>query len=181
MIVLNGIELRRGARVLLSEASATLHPGEKIGLVGRNGAGKSSLFALLAGRLHEDRGQFSLPAQWQKAEVEQHMPETDQGATDFVLEGDERLMQAHAELQQAEASGDGERIALAHTHLHDVGAFDAKSRAQSLILGLGFQMNALDQPVNSFSGGWRMRLQLDRKSTRLNSSHSQQSRMPSSA
>ena len=162
MIVLNGIELRRGARVLLSEASATLHPGEKIGLVGRNGAGKSSLFALLAGRLHEDRGQFSLPAQWQKAEVEQHMPETDQAATDFVLEGDERLMQAQTELTQAEASGDGEHIALAHTHLHDVGAFDAKSRAQSLILGLGFQMNALDQPVNSFSGGWRMRLQLAR-------------------
>ena len=71
-------------------------------------------------------------------------------------------MQARAELQQAEALGDGERIALAHTHLHDVGAFDAKSRAQSLILGLGFQMNALDQPVNSFSGGWRMRLQLAR-------------------
>ena len=121
MIVLNGIELRRGARVLLSEASATLHPGEKIGLVGRNGAGKSSLFALLAGRLHEDRGQFSLPAQWQKAEVEQHMPETDQAATDFVLEGDEKLMQARAELQQAEALGDGERIALAHTHLHEIG------------------------------------------------------------
>ncbi len=162
MIVLDGIELRRGARVLLTEASVTLHPGEKIGLVGRNGAGKSSLFALLAGRLHEDRGQFSVPAAWQRAEVEQHMPETGQGATDFVLAGDQRLLDAHAGLTQAEQTGDGERIALAHAHLHDVGAFDAKARAQSLILGLGFALDALDRPVNSFSGGWRMRLQLAR-------------------
>jgi ATP-binding cassette subfamily F protein 3 len=162
MIVLDGIELRRGARVLLSEASVTLHPGEKIGLVGRNGAGKSSLFALLAGRLHEDRGSIGVPAQWQRAEVEQHMPETDQGATDFVLAGDQRLMDAQAQLAQAEATGDGEKIADAHAVLHDVGAFDARSRAQSLILGLGFQMNALDRPVNGFSGGWRMRLQLAR-------------------
>ncbi len=162
MIVLEGIELRRGARVLLADASVTLHPGEKIGLVGRNGAGKSSLFALFAGRLHEDQGQFSIPTQWQRAEVEQHMPETDQGATDFVLAGDQRLTQAQAQLSQAEQSGEGERIAHAHAELHDVGAFDARARAQSLILGLGFQVDALDRPVNSFSGGWRMRLQLAR-------------------
>jgi ATP-binding cassette subfamily F protein 3 len=162
MIVLDGIELRRGARVLLSEASVSLHPGEKIGLVGRNGAGKSSLFALLAGRLHEDKGSFSIPAQWQRAEVEQHMPETDQGATEFVLAGDQRLSDAQAQLALAEQSGDGEQIAHAHAVLHDVGAFDARARAQSLILGLGFQMDTLDRPVNSFSGGWRMRLQLAR-------------------
>ena len=162
MIVLDRIELRRGARVLLSEASVTLHPGEKIGLVGRNGAGKSSLFSLLAGRLHEERGEFSLPAHWRQAEVEQHMPETDQSATDFVLAGDQELMQAQRELEQAEQLGDGERIGLAHAHLHDLGAFDAKARAQSLILGLGFQWQGLEQPVNSFSGGWRMRLQLAR-------------------
>jgi ATP-binding cassette subfamily F protein 3 len=162
MIVLDRIELRRGARVLLRDASVALHPGEKVGLVGRNGAGKSSLFSLLAGRLHEDQGQFQVPAQWQKAEVEQHMPETDQAATDFVLAGDQRLMEAQHELSQAEQSGDGERIALAHTLLHDVGAWDAKARAQSLILGLGFQVQALQRPVNSFSGGWRMRLQLAR-------------------
>ena len=162
MIVLDRIELRRGARVLLKDASVALHPGEKIGLVGRNGAGKSSLFALLAGRLHEDQGQFQVPAQWQRAEVEQHMPETDQGATDFVLAGDQRLMDAQHELKQAELSGVGERIAMAHTQLQDAGAWDAKARAQSLILGLGFQVQALDRPVNSFSGGWRMRLQLAR-------------------
>ncbi len=162
MIVLEGIELRRGARILLTDASVTLHPGEKIGLVGRNGAGKSSLFALLAGRLHEDQGQFSVPSAWQRAEVEQHMPETDQGATDFVLAGDQRLLDAQAALAHAEQTGDGEHIALAHAHLHDVGAFDAKARAQSLILGLGFALDALDRPVNSFSGGWRMRLQLAR-------------------
>ena len=117
MIVLDGIELRRGARVLLSEASVTLHPGEKIGLVGRNGAGKSSLFALFAGRLHEDKGSFSIPAQWQRAEVEQHMPETDQGATDFVLAGDQRLTDAQTQLSLAEQSGDGEQIAHAHAVL----------------------------------------------------------------
>jgi ATP-binding cassette subfamily F protein 3 len=162
MIVLDRIELRRGARVLLRDASVALHPGEKVGLVGRNGAGKSSLFSLLAGRLHEDQGQFQVPTQWQKAEVEQHMPETDQAATDFVLAGDQRLMDAQQELMHAEQSGDGERIALAHAHLQDVGAWDARSRAQSLILGLGFQVQALQRPVNSFSGGWRMRLQLAR-------------------
>ncbi len=162
MIVLDGIELRRGARVLLSQASVTLHPGEKIGLVGRNGAGKSSLFSLLAGRLHEDQGTFSIPSTWQRAEVEQHMPETDQGATDFVLAGDARLIEAQGQLARAEQQGDGEQIAHAHAVLHDVGAFDARARAQSLILGLGFQVQALDRPVNSFSGGWRMRLQLAR-------------------
>ncbi|MDI9330089.1 MAG: ATP-binding cassette domain-containing protein [Alphaproteobacteria bacterium] len=162
MIILDRIELRRGARVLLSDASVTLHTGEKIGLVGRNGAGKSSLFSLLAGRLHEDRGTLSVPAQWQRAEVEQHMPETDRGATDFVLAGDERLNHARAALAQAEAERDGEAIALAHAALQDAGAFDAQSRAQSLILGLGFATDALNRPVNSFSGGWRMRLQLAR-------------------
>ena len=162
MIVLDGIELRRGARVLLSGASVTLHPAEKIGLVGRNGAGKSSLFALLAGRLHEDRGECRIPAQWRRAEVEQHMPESDQGATDYVQSGDLQLMQALAQLREAEQSESGDALASAHTALQDVGAFDARARAQSLILGLGFAPDALDRPVNSFSGGWRMRLQLAR-------------------
>ena len=162
MIVLDGIELRRGARVLLSGASVTLHPAEKIGLVGRNGAGKSSLFALLAGRLHEDRGECRIPTQWRRAEVEQHMPESDQGATDYVQSGDLQLMQALAQLREAEQSESGDALASAHTALQDVGAFDARARAQSLILGLGFAPDALDRPVNSFSGGWRMRLQLAR-------------------
>ncbi len=162
MITLRDIQLRRGARILLDQASVTLNPGEKIGLVGRNGAGKSTLFALLNGSLHEDRGEFHMPANWRLAQVAQHMPETDQPATLFVLEGDTRLVEAQQALAQAEAANDGEAIGHAHALLADAGAHDARARAQTLILGLGFQLDQLDQPVNSFSGGWRMRLQLAR-------------------
>ena len=162
MIQLKHITLRRGPKVLLDGASVTLNPGEKIGLVGRNGAGKSTLFALLNGSLHEDGGDFFMPPAWRMAQVAQHMPETDQPATAFVLDGDTRLAEAQAELAAAEASGDGEAIGHAHALLHDAGAHDAKARAQALILGLGFKLNELDRPVNSFSGGWRMRLQLAR-------------------
>ena len=162
MITLKNITLRRGARVLLDDASCVINPGECVGLVGRNGAGKSTLFALLNGTLHEDRGDFVIPAQWRMAQVAQDMPETEDSATRFVIEGDTRLVEAEAEVAAAEASGDGERMAYAYTHLNDVGAHDAQARAQSLILGLGFKTSELDKPVNSFSGGWRMRLQLAR-------------------
>ena len=162
MISLSNVTLRRGAKVLLDGASVTLHPGENVGLVGRNGAGKSTLFALLNGSLHEDGGDFSQPAGWRLAQVAQHMPETDEAATDFVMAGDERLMQLREQLQQAEHSGDGLAIAHAHSDLQDAGAHDARPRAEALILGLGFTPGQLDQPVNSFSGGWRMRLQLAR-------------------
>jgi ATP-binding cassette subfamily F protein 3 len=162
MITLKNITLRRGARVLLDDASCTINPGERVGLVGRNGAGKSTLFALLNGTLHEDRGDFSIPTQWQMAQVAQDMPETDDSATRFVIEGDTRLMAAEAEVAAAEASNDGERMGHAYALLNDVGAHDAQSRAQALILGLGFKTSELNQPVNSFSGGWRMRLQLAR-------------------
>ncbi|MBT0961522.1 ABC-F family ATP-binding cassette domain-containing protein [Denitromonas iodatirespirans] len=162
MIILKGVTLRRSAKVVLDNASATLNPGEKVGLVGRNGAGKSSLFALLNGTLHEDAGDFSIPAQWRMAQVAQDMPETEQSATDFVIEGDTALVAAQAEVHAAEASGDGERMAYAYMALHDAGAHDAQARAQALILGLGFKTTELCNPVNSFSGGWRMRLQLAR-------------------
>ena len=162
MITLKNITLRRGARVLLDDASCTINPGERVGLVGRNGAGKSTLFALLNGTLHEDRGDFSIPTQWQMAQVAQDMPETDDSATRFVIEGDTRLMAAEAEVAAAEASDDGERMGHAYALLNDVGAHDAQARAQALILGLGFKTSELNQPVNSFSGGWRMRLQLAR-------------------
>ena len=162
MITLKNITLRRGARVLIDDASCTVNPGERVGLVGRNGAGKSMLFALLNGTLHEDRGDFVIPPQWRMAQVAQDMPETEDSATRFVIEGDTRLVEAEAEVAAAEASGDGERMAYAYTHLNDVGAHDAQARAQALILGLGFRTDELDRPVNSFSGGWRMRLQLAR-------------------
>ena len=162
MITLKNVVLRRGAKVLLDSASVSIKPGEKVGLVGRNGAGKSSLFALLNGSLHEDGGNYEIPPQWRMAQVAQDMPETAQSATRFVVEGDVTLQAAQAEVTAAEESGDGERMALAYMHFHDAGAHDAEARAQALILGLGFKISELDQPVNSFSGGWRMRLQLAR-------------------
>ena len=166
MLVLSDVTLRRGVKVVLERASVTLQPGEKVGLVGRNGAGKSSLFALLTGRLQSDRGDVHMPPHWLKpgglSEVAQDMPETEEGATDFVLQGDAPLQLAHQQLRQAELADDGEAIAHAHHAIQDAGGFDAPSRAQAMLMGLGFTSDQLDAPVNSFSGGWRMRLQLAR-------------------
>ena len=162
MLVLNQVSLRRGVKLVLNQASVTLQPGEKVGLVGRNGAGKSSLFSLLTHRLQADSGEVAMPPRWRIGEVAQEMPETDQGATDFVLEGDTRLMEAQAQLVQAELDDDGHAMGDAHHAISDAGGFDARPRAQSMLLGLGFKSHELDAPVNSFSGGWRMRLQLAR-------------------
>ena len=162
MITLKNVVLRRGAKVILDSASVTLNPGENIGLVGRNGAGKSSLFAMLNGTLHEDGGEFFIPSQWRMAQVAQDMPETEQSATSYVIEGDVVLLAAQTEVTDSEASGDGDRMAHAYMELYDAGAHDAEARAQALILGLGFKVSELNNPVNSFSGGWRMRLQLAR-------------------
>jgi ATP-binding cassette, subfamily F, member 3 len=170
MIVLRNLILRRSAKVLLDNVSVTLNPGEKIGLVGRNGAGKSTLFGLINGTLHEDSGDFTMPAQWRLAQVAQDMPDTDESATAFVLGGDTRLMELRDALTRAEERHDadpddhdlGMEIAHLHSDLADAGEHDAVPRAQSLILGLGFKSHELEAPVNSFSGGWRMRLQLAR-------------------
>jgi ATP-binding cassette, subfamily F, member 3 len=162
MITLRDLTLRRGTRAILQGAELTIHAGEKLGLVGRNGIGKSSLFMLLAGRLQPDRGDAEVPARWRIGEVAQSMPETTDSATEFVLQGDLPLQAAIASLAAAELSGDGHAMAEAHLALDEAGAFDARARAQALLLGLGFRTEQLDSPVNSFSGGWRMRLQLAR-------------------
>lgn len=111
MITLKNLVLRRGVKVLLDNASCNINPGEKVGLVGRNGAGKSSLFGLLNHTLHEDKGDFYVPPQWRMAQVAQDMPETDQSATQFVIEGDVTLLAAQQEVTASEESGDGERMA----------------------------------------------------------------------
>ena len=166
MIVLKNVSLLRGSKPVLQQASATLHPGEKVGLIGRNGAGKSSLFSLIAGRLQLDGGDLDIPASWMApggwAEVAQEMPETDDSATDFVLQGDTRLMLARQALRDAEAADDGNAIGEAYAMLSDAGDYDAPARAQALLMGLGFKNDQIEAPVNSFSGGWRMRLQLAR-------------------
>jgi ATP-binding cassette, subfamily F, member 3 len=166
MITLRNIILRRSTKTLLDNTSVTINPGERVGLVGRNGAGKSSLFALLNGALQEDSGDFYIPKHWRMGQVAQDMPETEQSATDFVVDGDVVLVAAQKELEIAERTAeeteDYERLANAYTALQDCGAYDAQARAQALILGLGFKTTELNNPVNSFSGGWRMRLQLAR-------------------
>ncbi|MET3494190.1 ABC-F family ATP-binding cassette domain-containing protein [Variovorax boronicumulans] len=170
MITLKNVILRRSAKKLLDGATVTLNPGEKVGLVGRNGAGKSSLFALFNGSLHEDGGDFYVPKQWRMAQVAQDMPETEESATEFVVGGDTRLTELRTTLAAIEAAyaenpddaDIGMELAHAYTDLADAGEHDAVPRAQALILGLGFKSHELDGAVNSFSGGWRMRLQLAR-------------------
>ena len=170
MITLKNVVLRRSAKLLLDGANATINPTERVGLVGRNGAGKSTLFALFNRTLHEDGGDFMLPKQWRMSQVAQDMPETDQGATDFVVGGDTRLVELRDALALIEAAYEadpndadlGMALAHAYTDLADAGEHDAVPRAQALILGLGFKAHELDEPVNAFSGGWRMRLQLAR-------------------
>jgi ATP-binding cassette subfamily F protein 3 len=162
MLVLNQVSLRRGVKLVLNQASVTLQPGENVGLVGRNGAGKSSLFSLITKRLQSDAGDVTMPPRWRIGEVAQDMPETDEPATDFVLQGDTRLMEAQAQLVQAELDDDGHAMAEAHHAISDAGGFEARPRAQAMLLGLGFKTAELEAPVNSFSGGWRMRLQLAR-------------------
>ena len=162
MITLTDVTVRRGTKVLLDKANLTIHPGEKASLIGRNGAGKSTLFALLTGGLTEDGGEWYMPKTWRLGQVAQDMPETEDSATDFVIAGDTVLAEANAMLVKADASGDGEAIGEAYAALADAGAYDAESRAQTLLMGLGFTVPELSNPVNSFSGGWRMRLQLAR-------------------
>jgi ATP-binding cassette, subfamily F, member 3 len=162
MITLREVTLRRGVKIVLEKTSVTLQPGEKIGLVGRNGAGKSSLFSLLTHRLQSDGGDVSMPPRWRIGEVAQDMPETEDSATDYVLQGDSRLMEANAALAAAEAADDGHAMGEAHQEISEAGGFEARPRAQALLMGLGFRGDEVDNPVNSFSGGWRMRLQLAR-------------------
>ena len=162
MITLREVTLRRGVKIVLEKTNVTLQPGEKIGLVGRNGAGKSSLFSLLTHRLQSDAGDVSMPPRWRIGEVAQDMPETEDSATDYVLQGDSRLMEANAALVAAEAADDGHAMGEAHHEISEAGGFEARPRAQALLMGLGFRGDEVDNPVNSFSGGWRMRLQLAR-------------------
>ncbi|MCM2326311.1 MAG: ATP-binding cassette domain-containing protein [Lysobacter sp.] len=163
MLKLSGITLARGARVLLKDASLTVFPGHRVGLVGPNGAGKSSLFALILGELHQDAGEMELPARWVLSHVAQELRDTDRAALDFVMDGDAELREVEASIREAEqAHEEGERAAMLHARYDEIGGYAAKSRAQALMSGLGFSSEAEASPVASFSGGWRMRLNLAR-------------------
>lgn len=162
MIQLKNLTLRRGVRVLLDNATLTVNPGQRVGIVGKNGAGKSSLFALILGELHADAGDCLLPRTWTMAHVAQETPSSPQTALDYVLDGDAELRQLEARLREAEEAHDGEAIGHLHGELDHIGAYSAAARAGKILAGLGFAADAQTRPVASFSGGWRMRLNLAR-------------------
>jgi ATP-binding cassette subfamily F protein 3 len=155
---ISDITLRRGARVLFERASMNVHPGQKVGLIGPNGSGKSSLFALVRGELHADSGEVSLPPAWVLSHVAQETPAVERPALDFVMDGDAELR----ELEAAMAEAHGERLAELIAHYDHIGGYQARSRAQTLLAGLGFDEPAQARHVAQFSGGWRMRLNLAR-------------------
>ncbi len=152
----------RGVRVLLEAASFQLHPGHKVGLIGANGAGKSSLFALLRGELQPEVGDLEMPPNWVIAHVAQETPALNQPALEFTLDGDAELREVEAALISAEDNHEGEKIAELHHRLSDMDGYSAKARASALLDGLGFAQADLARPVSDFSGGWRVRLNLAR-------------------
>jgi ATP-binding cassette subfamily F protein 3 len=162
LIQFKQLTLTRGTKILIQGASLQLHPGHRVGLTGANGAGKSSLFAMLRGEIHPETGDFEMPASWVVAHVAQETPALPMPAIEFVLDGDAELREIEAALVTAEANHQGELIAELHQRLTDVDGYSAKARAAELLSGLGFSQAALQQPVATFSGGWRVRLNLAR-------------------
>jgi ATP-binding cassette subfamily F protein 3 len=157
VIRFSNVTLRRGAKPLLEGADVSINPGERIGLIGANGSGKSSLFLLLRGELHTDKGEGAFPAQWRIAHVAQETPALERPALEYAIDGDTTLRRLEAQLA---AAHDGLRIAELHAALADADAYTVRSRAERLLAGLGFKDDELGRPVSSFSGGWRMRLNL---------------------
>ncbi|OQS24038.1 ATP-binding cassette domain-containing protein [Chromobacterium violaceum] len=160
MIQLKNLSLRRGLKELLIGANLTLNPGYKAGLTGANGVGKSSLFAMLLGELHADGGDMLLPPNWTVAHVAQETPALERSALDYVLDGDKELRALESQLADAEDKHDGNAIGHLHGELANIDAYSAPARAGKLLTGLGFDEAAQQRPVASFSGGWRMRLNL---------------------
>ena len=162
MITLRQLTLARGSKLLLEGIDLTLHAGQKIGLVGPNGCGKSSLFALLLGELHQEAGDLELPGRLTIAHVAQDIPASEQAAIEYVIDGDAPLRALEQELAHAHEQDDGERLAALYEAFEHAGGYAARSRAASLMHGLGFVAGEQEQAVDAFSGGWRMRLKLAR-------------------
>jgi ATP-binding cassette subfamily F protein 3 len=160
LIRFSQLTLARGAKVLVEAADLTVHAGERIGLIGANGSGKSSLFALLRGELHSDKGDAEIPAHWRVAHVAQETPALERPAVEYAIDGDVALRTLETQLAHAEAADDGHAMGEMHAALADADAYTARSRAEALLMGLGFAADELYRPVASFSGGWRMRLNL---------------------
>ncbi|HKJ10183.1 MAG TPA: ATP-binding cassette domain-containing protein [Gammaproteobacteria bacterium] len=160
MLSFRNLALRRGPHLLIEGATFTLHAGQKVGVTGANGTGKSSLFALIRGDLEPDAGELELPPGLVIAHVAQETPAVERPAIEYVLDGDRELRTVQAELAGAEAAGDGSRQAILHGRLEAMGGYSAPARAARLLDGLGFRPEQIQAPVTSFSGGWRMRLNL---------------------
>ncbi|HUQ75220.1 MAG TPA: ATP-binding cassette domain-containing protein [Burkholderiales bacterium] len=160
MIRFSQVTLARGAKPLLEGADLVVHAGERVGLIGANGSGKSSLFALLRGELHADKGDVEWPRHWRIGQVAQETPALERAAVDYAIDGDVALRDLEKQLAAAEASNDGHAMGEAHGALGDADAYTVRSRAEALLMGLGFAADELYRPVSSFSGGWRMRLNL---------------------
>ena len=160
MLFFTNLTLKRGLITLLENANATINPGQKVGLVGKNGCGKSSLFALLKNEMSAEGGEVSFPSTWALAWVNQETPALDCRAIDYVIQGDREYSRLQQALQQANADNDGNAIASLHSQLDAIDAWTIEARAGELLHGLGFSQAELVQPVKAFSGGWRMRLNL---------------------
>jgi ATP-binding cassette, subfamily F, member 3 len=162
MIAFRNLALRRGERLLISGLDAALHAGWRVGVIGRNGCGKSTLFAAIAGELEPDAGDIDLPGGLRMASVAQETPSLPDPAIEFVLGGDRAVHAALIEAARAEAAGDHDAAASAHHRIEELGGYDARARAGRLLHGLGFPGETHERPVSSFSGGWRVRLNLAR-------------------
>ena len=162
MIILENIALRRGQKLLFSDASATLQPGQKLALIGGNGCGKSSLFALLLDSLQADAGDIRGLKGLRISHMAQETETSDLTARDYVIAGDEVLYQVLQDLATADAAGEYEQSATLHQRMEELDGYSAERRAEQLLLGLGFQREKMDAPMSSFSGGWRIRLNLAR-------------------
>lgn len=160
MIFFTDLTLKRGQTILLEKANATIHTGQKIGLVGKNGCGKSSLLALLKNELHAEGGEATYPKNWSIAWVNQETPALDISALDYVIQGDREYTRLSNALSQANIDNNGNLIASLHSQLDTIDAWTIHARAATLLNGLGFSQEQLTLPVKSFSGGWRMRLNL---------------------
>ena len=164
MIRFINVSLMRGTKPLLESVDLTLNPGDKIGLIGANGAGKSSLFGMLRGEIHADQGEIDFPAKWRMAYVAQETPPLERSALDYAIDGDVHLRKLEAELARLETEPDthenGIAIGEIYSALADADAYTVQSRGEQLLLGLGFTLDQMQQPIVSFSGGWRMRLNL---------------------
>ncbi len=162
LIQFRHLTLARGARRLIEDVDLQLHSGWRVGVVGANGSGKSSLFALLRGELHAESGDCRLPRDWRIAVVSQETPPLPRAAVDFVLDGDTESRRIEAAIEAAMQAHDGHRLAEAHAQLEAIDGYAARARAAAMLDGLGFAPSDLERPVSDFSGGWRMRLNLGR-------------------